>query len=173
MRVHRVAYIVLLQIDDEQCHTQTHPQFEYKHQWLHGQVVLGVNRQPSTTLQNSTPKLAGQNPESISQQAIYRGILARTSSRYQVFEKLLWKPIEDASQGHLGIKCHPQYNMIIRLFQHSSANSYGGDWGCIVHDLDTIIVLVLFAFNFIPLRSYHSLYIALPRSRIIKANVWI
>ena len=33
----------------------------------------------------------------------------------------------------------------------------GGDWGCIVSDLETIIVLVLLAFNFIPQRSHHSL----------------
>ena len=40
----------------------------------------------------------------------------------------------------------------------------GGDWGCIVRDLETIIVLVLITFNFIPQRSHHSL--TLPRSRI-------
>ena len=40
----------------------------------------------------------------------------------------------------------------------------GGDWGCIVLNLETIIVLVLLAFNFIPQRSHHSL--TLPRSRI-------
>ena len=33
----------------------------------------------------------------------------------------------------------------------------GGDWECIVHDMETIIVLVLLAFNFIPQRSHHSL----------------
>ena len=38
------------------------------------------------------------------------------------------------------------------------------DWGCIVQDLETIIVLVLLAFNFIPQRSHYSL--TLPRSRI-------
>ena len=41
----------------------------------------------------------------------------------------------------------------------------GGDWGCIVSDLETIIVFVLLALNFIPQRSHHSL--TLPRSRII------
>ena len=39
-----------------------------------------------------------------------------------------------------------------------------GDWLCIVRDLETIIVLVLLAFNFIPQRSHHSL--TLPTSRI-------
>ena len=37
-------------------------------------------RQPSTTLQNSTPKLAGLNHESISQEAVYHGILDRERS---------------------------------------------------------------------------------------------
>ena len=40
----------------------------------------------------------------------------------------------------------------------------GGEWGWIMHDLETIKVLVLLAFNFIPQRSHHSL--TLPRSRI-------
>ena len=39
----------------------------------------------------------------------------------------------------------------------------GGEWECIVHALETIIVLVLLAFNFIPQMSHHSL--TLPRSR--------
>ena len=69
------AYTRLLRIDDEKCHTQTHPQLETGNHWLHGQVVKGVYRQQSTTLQNSTKKLAGQNPESISQEAIYHGTL--------------------------------------------------------------------------------------------------
>ena len=39
----------------------------------------------------------------------------------------------------------------------------GGDWGCIVRDLETITVLVLLAFNSILQRLHHSL--TLPRSR--------
>ena len=62
------------------------------------QVVLGVYCQPSTTLQNSTSKWAGENHESLSQEAIYLGINAKTSSRYPAFKILLWKPSEDASQ---------------------------------------------------------------------------
>ena len=54
----------------------------------------------------------------------------------------------------------------------------GGDWGCIVRDLETIIVLVLLSFNLIPQRSHHSL--TLPRSRsrdsatvtLLVSNVW-
>ena len=54
---------------------------------------------------------------------------------------------------------------VSRLLQHSAANSssIGGDWGYIVRDLETIIVLVLLAFNFIPHRLHHSL--TLLRSR--------
>ena len=40
----------------------------------------------------------------------------------------------------------------------------GSGWGCIVRNLETIIVLVLLAFNFIPQRWHHSL--TLPRWRI-------
>ena len=60
--------------------------------------VTRVYRQPNTTLQYSTSKLAGQNPESISQGVVYHEILARTSSRYQAFVNLLWNPSEVASQ---------------------------------------------------------------------------
>ena len=108
-------------------------------------------RQPSTTLQNSTPKQAGQNPESISQEAIYHGTLVRTFSRYKVFKKLLWKPSENA----LRIKCHSQYKKV--SFSTVPPIVNGGDWGCIVRNLETIIVLVLLAFNFIPQRSHHPL----------------
>ena len=50
-------------------------------------------------------------------------------------------------KGQLRIKCHSQYIQIVRLLQHSTVKVNGGDWGCIVRDLDTIIVLVLLAFN--------------------------
>ena len=43
-------------------------------------------------------KTGSTNHESISQRATYHGKLAMTSSRYQSFEKLLWKPSEDASR---------------------------------------------------------------------------
>ena len=42
--------------------------------------------------EEQSSKASGQNPESISQWAIDLGILANTSSWYQVFENLLWKP---------------------------------------------------------------------------------
>ena len=80
-----------------------------------------------------------------------------TSSRYHVFAKLLLK-------GHLWIKCHSQNNKSSDSFSTVPPIVNGGDWGCIVRDFETIIVLVLVAFNFIPQRSHHSL--TLPRSRI-------
>ena len=67
-------------------------------------------------------------------------------------------------KSHLRIKCHSQYNKVIGLLQHCSPIVNAGDGGCIVHDLETIIVLVLLAFNFIPQRSHHSL--TLTRSRL-------
>ena len=49
--------------------------------------------------------------------------------------------------GHLGIKCHSN---IIDKFSTAPQIFNGGDWGCIVLDLETIIVLVLLTFNIIP-----------------------
>ena len=121
-------------------------------------------QQPISTLQNSTPKRAGENFESVSQEAIYHGTLARTSLRYQVFEKLLWKPSEDASQK----LSWNQMSLSINISKSSDSFSTvpliinGGDWRCIVRDLET--VLVLLEFNFIPQRSYHQL--TKPKSRI-------
>ena len=46
-------------------------------------------------------KTGKTKPYSISQEAVYHGILARISSRYQAVEKLLWKKSEDASQKSL------------------------------------------------------------------------
>ena len=112
-----------------------------------------------TAEQCSTP--AGQKSKSISQEVIYHGTLARTSSRYQVFEK----PSKDASQRSF-------WNQIITPNITRSSDSFstvlptvnGCDWGCIVRDLETIIALVLLTFNFIPKWSHHSL--TLPRSWI-------
>ena len=59
----------------------------------------------------------------------------RLPKGYQVFEKLLWKLSEDASQkGYLGIECNSQYNKVIRL-------------------LKTIYTLVLLTFNLTPQRG--------------------
>ena len=111
-------------------------------------------RQPSTTLQNSR-KRAGQTPESISQEVIYHETLARTSSRYQVFESCSRNQAQMLLKCHFVNKCHSQYNnKVIRLLQCSYTN--GGDFGCTVLDQETIIVLVLHTFNFIPQRSHHS-----------------
>ena len=64
-------------------------------------------------------------------------------------------------KSHLGIKCHTQFIKVTRFLQHSSTNGYWGDLGCIVCDLETIIVLVFLAFNLILQRMkfhyYHSL----------------
>ena len=62
-------------------------------------------------------------------------------------------------KSHLGIKCHSQYNnlRISDSFITVPPLVNAGDWVCVVRHLETIIVLVLVAFNFIPERSHHSL----------------
>ena len=114
-----------------------------------------------TTLQNSTLKQAGQNTESISQEVIYHWILARTSTSHRVFEKLQWTCF---SKVILESKITPNISRRSDLFSTVLPIVNGGDWGCIVRVLESIIVLVSLAFNFIPQRSHHSL--TLPRSRI-------
>ena len=65
---------------------------------------------------------------------------------------------------HLGVKCHSKNIQVIRLLQHSSANSkimrVTGDalyvtWR--LPDLETIMILFLLAFNFIAQRSHSQL----------------
>ena len=67
-------------------------------------------------------------------------------------------------KGHLVIKCYYNIKRSSDSFSAVPPTVNGSYWGCIVRDLETIIVLVLLAFNFIPQRSHHSL--TLPRSRI-------
>ena len=70
-------------------------------------------------------------------------------------------------KSHLGIKCHSQYNKVEDPFSTVPSVINGGDWGCIVRDLETIIVLVLlaFKFNFIPQRLHHSIIFTRVRLR--------
>ena len=98
-------------------------------------------RQPSTTSQNSTPKREGQIPESISQEVIYHGTLARTSSRYQSLRSCSGNRAKMLLKGHLGIKCHSQYNKVPPIVN-------GGDRGCLVRDLESITILVLHSISF-------------------------
>ena len=125
-------------------------------------------RQPSTTLQNSTPKLAGQNPKASPNK---RSIMEHSPRRPQDI-----KPLRSCSagnralmllKGHLGIKCHSVTpNMTGHQIPSVQFRKWlnGGDSICIVRDRETIIVLALLSFNFIPQRLHHSL--TLPRSRI-------
>ena len=124
------------------------------------------SRAPHYKQYPSTPVRTGNKPERISQEAIYRGLFARTSSRYHVFQKLLWKPSEDASQRiflRIERRCFLESNVTPNIKRSSDSFSTVppivnmGEWGCIVHDLETIVVLVLLAYNFIPQRSHHSL----------------
>ena len=96
--------------------------------------------------------------ESISQETLYHETLARTSSRYLETERRYFsKVIFESNVTPKITRSSDTYSTVPPIVN-------GGDWGCIVRDLETITVLVLLAFNFIPQRSHHSL--TLPRSRI-------
>ena len=114
---------------------------------------------PSTTLPNSTPKRAGQNIESISQEAM------ASTMEYSRGHPQDLKSLRSCSgnrammllKGHLGIKFTANISWSSDSFSTVQPLVNGGDWGCIARDLETIIVLVLLAFNFVPKRSLTNL----------------
>ena len=77
----------------------------------------------------------------------------------QAFEKLLWKQTERRCLSKVIVESNVTPNITRSSDSFSSVPPIvtAGDWGCIVCDLKTIIVIVLLSFNFIPQRSHHSL----------------
>ena len=128
------AFTVLPHDDDEQCHTQTHPQLESGHHWLHGPGVYGVYRQPRaadcrTVLQNwqdKTPKASHKKRSIVEyspglpQDTKSSGDCSGNRAKMLMlsWNIIIWVTI----LCYLGIKCHSQYNKVIRLHRHSSAN---------------------------------------------------
>ena len=97
-------------------------------------------QQPSTILQNRTPNEQDKTPRaSVKKQSIIKYSLGPPEDT---------KPLRNGSgnrakmflKSHLRIKFQPIVNV--------------GDWGCIVRDL--YIIIGIFACNFIPKRSHHS-----------------
>ena len=155
------------------CHRSTMSNVTLKYTPVRKRAPLTTRRTRSNSLRcvsaaahrtaDSTPNRGGQNPESISEDAIYHGILEKTSPRYHVFKKLLWKSSEDASQRSSWKQMSlPIYRCHQCSFRTVPPIVNRGDWGFIVSDLETIIVLL--AFNFIPQKSHHLL--TMPRSQI-------
>ena len=69
-------------------------------------------------------------------------------------------------EGYLGINVTPNIPSSSDSFSRVPPIVNGVTaWGCIARDLETIIVLVLLAFNFIPQRSHHSLTLSTSRIR--------
>ena len=129
--------------------------------WLHFKVILPISA-------DSTPKLAGQNPGSVSQEVIYHGTLAEQWGRDFLKIPSLWEAALETKRRCFS-KINLESNVTPNITRSSAFSTVppivsASDWGCIVRDLETIIILVLLAFNFIPQRSHHSL--TLPRSRI-------
>ena len=109
-----------------------------------------------TALKNSTPKHAGQNAESISQEEICHVMLARTSS---IYAKSLRSSLE--TERRYSQKSSWKQMSLPIIFPLDSVSAAptivnGDGWGRVVRDLKTIIVLVLLAFNFTPQRSHYS-----------------
>ena len=117
-------------------------------------------RQSSTTLQNSTPKWVGENLEAYCRK---RSIMEHSPGLPQDTKSL-------RSSSLNWVKVFLEWNVTLNTTRSSDSFSTvppivnGEDWGCIAHDLETIIVLVLLTFNFIPQKSHHLL--TLTRSQI-------
>ena len=123
-------------------------------------------RQQSTTLQNSAPKRAEQNPKSSSEEATY--LSWNTRKDFHKIPSLREAALETKRRCFLKIILESNVTANItkswNCFSTVPSIVNGGDWGYIVRHLETIIVLVLLTFNCIPQRSHHTL--TLPRSRI-------
>ena len=151
------TYIILPQTDDEQGHNKAHHQLKNRHHWLRGPIVKGVYQQPSTILQNSTPKRAELNRESISRGETYHVTLAELPQDIKPVRSFSGNRAKMLLKSYLGIKCHSQYFKVNRAFSTVPPIVNKSNWGCNVHDLGTIIVLVVLTFKFIPQRSHHPL----------------
>ena len=93
---------------------------------------------------NSTTKLAGRNPGSIPMKEFIMEYSPRLpqESRYQVFEKLLWKRAQMLLKIHLESNVTPNISRSSDSFSTVLSIINRGGWRCIVRDLETIIVLV-------------------------------
>ena len=124
-------------------------------------------RQPNTTLQNSIPKLAKTKPQK------YLPMSNLSWNSRQDFLKIpcLWEAALETER-----RCFSKVNLESNVTPNISRSTdscstvpsmvNGGGWGCIVRDLETIIVLVLLEFNSIPQRSPHHAF-TLTRSRFM------
>ena len=132
----------------------------------HTVVVYGVDRQASTTfktvVKNGKDKTQKASPN---KQSIMK-YLTRLPQGTKRLRSCSGNLVKMLLKSHLGIiKCHSQYNKVIRFLQHNSATVNAGDLGCTAHDLETVIILVLHSFNFIPPRSHHSRNLTRSRRR--------
>ena len=79
---------------------------------------------------------------------------------------MLWKQSEDASQKSSWNDDTSNITRPLDSFSAVPPTVNVGDWGCIVLDLETIMVLVLLAFYFIPQWSHNSLTFTRSRLRV-------
>ena len=147
---------MLPQIDDVQCHTQTHLQLK---NCLYCICVCSRAPHCMTLFQNEqdkTPRAPSKRQFIIEYSPGLQDtkpLIAALETERRCFSKFILESnvTSNISGSSDSISTVPQ---IVN----------GGDRGCILLDLKTIIVLVLLAFNFIPYMPHHSR--TLPWSRI-------
>ena len=97
-----------------------------------------------------TPKWAEQNPDSITHEQSIMKYSPRLPEDIKPLRSCSWKQSEDASQKSSAKQMSFPIYQGHRLPHHSSPIINGGHLGCSARDLETVIVLVLLAFKFIP-----------------------
>ena len=119
-----IGLIIPSQTDDVQGHNQTLPQLR---NWHHYMTTRSSSIRCVSAVEHHTAEQCSKTGRTKPRKHLPRSNLSRNTRRAGPSQDtkhfLLWKPSKDASQSHLGIKCHSQYNKVIRLLQHCSANS--------------------------------------------------
>ena len=147
------ALTTLTQIDDVQCHTETHhpvkkpvPCTNYSYYTIQQFKVCICSRAPDCSTVIHTWQ---EKNESTSQEAIIHGILAMTVSRFQVFEKL------HALETEQGASQRSTWNqMLLPIYQASDPSAQfsqqlmgvTGDAFCVTWRL--VFILLTINFNF-------------------------
>ena len=154
--------MTLPQIDDVQGHNQARHRLKNRHHWQQPsslRCMSAVEHHTAELLQNWQDKTPKASPEE------------QPVMKYSPWLSLDTRLLRSCSgnwakmvlKSHLGIKCHSQYIKVNYSFSTDPPIVNEGDWECILRDLETIVVLVLLAFNLISQRLHHSL--TLLRSR--------
>ena len=128
------AYTVQSQIDNEQCHTQTHPQVKkcssLTARWISLRCVSAAEH-------HTAEQYSKTGRTKLPSKHLPRSIMEFSPWLPKVFEKLLWQPSEDASQMSSWNTTSHNISRSSDSFSTVPPIVNGGDCGCVVRVLET------------------------------------